>query len=248
MKILIADDEELIRFTLRDMIEKSPLEAEILEASGGRQLIRRFRREKPDLVLADIRMPGCSGLEAMEELRDEEGHWIILTGHADFEYARSALKLGALDYLLKPPSSEELLAALERAEKLLPENKRFPQTDMPGEGGESGESSGSALVDRAVRIIGKRYKEELGIAQVAYDLNVTPNYLSSQFRRHTGKAFTRYITDKRIAAARDLMENSNLNIKEISSGLGYRSSRHFAALFRKETGTSPSDYIRLHRK
>ncbi len=242
MKILIADDEELVRFSLKDMIDKSSLNAEILEASGGRQLIRTFREERPDLVLADIRMPGCSGLEAMKELRDEEGYWIILTGHADFEYARSALKLGALDYLLKPPSPEELLAALRRAEKLLPEPER-EDGDREAE-----ESSGSLLVDRAVRIIDKRYKEELGIAQVAYDLNVTPNYLSSQFRRHTGKAFTRYITEKRMALARDLMENSNLNIKEISSGLGYRSSRHFAALFRRETGESPSDYIKVHRK
>ncbi len=464
MKILIADDEELIRFTVKDMIrESSHRDAELREAPNGRELIAEFRREKPDLVLADIRMPGLSGLEAMEELKDEKAHWIILTGHADFEYARRALKLGAVDYILKPPSLEEIERVLTRVrEQIITEesgNQRqlenslnqiitgstayeyepdlqqkgfwtgwlifldsvldephslevrndvsrklrdhlcsthrlfdrtavvclergslflccFNQTrsdrnlDLPAllnpslqdgvnihiipipgdsdfqifkknwehveQGGwqrliqapgtvqtlmddlpesleefcrkleewitlppddrntgdleelvsltgragtreavilenlkvlypgtgettiagilENSEHSllppdgtRPVLVDQAVRIIQDHFNEEIGIAQIAYRLKVTPNYLSSLFRKHTGVPFTKFITDKRMERSVTLLKETNLNIKEIASEVGYRSSRHFSAVFRQEVGCSPTDYIRNYR-
>ena len=109
MTLLIADDEQLIRFSIRDMIKESGLDfSEIREAASGNQIIEMCRERTPDLALVDIKMPGKSGLEAMEELSDTETLWIILTGHADFEYARKALQLGAEDYLVKPPAPEEL--------------------------------------------------------------------------------------------------------------------------------------------
>ncbi len=353
---------------------------EVKEAGNGRQMIEQFRSFAPDLVLADIRMPGLSGLDAMEELSGERGKWVILTGHSDFEYARRALKLGALDYLLKPPSVEELSRVLMKTRDYLKEERlhdqrilehsltalvndsssyeyedilqeegtwsgwiiTLPEKDSEQEAffdrndfisrarerlcreswgfeksalvnleqgslflcifsknghsfdpardlegfPETGEKigysaltensdfmefsrdwkmaeqklqnsekedqdehggTGSILVDRALRIINRQYREDIGIAQVAYQLEVTPNYLSSQFRKYKGIAFTRFLTIRRLDKAKQLLKSSNMNVKEIASDLGYKSSRHFATVFKQEEGISPTDYIREHR-
>ncbi len=248
MKILIADDEELIRFTLKDMIKEITAKIDlpflsIQEVANGNQLIQKFRKEHPDLVFADIRMPGCTGLEAMEKLKQEKGMWIFLTGHAEFEYAHRALKLGAMDYLLKPPSPAELEKVLSKAWKNL------KTTDMKVEKSDitTHSSLNSPIVEKVIKIILTRFSEDIGIAQIADELDVTPNYLSSLFRKKTGCLFTNYLTSVRMEHAKNLLKTTDLNIKEISSRSGYSSSRHFSTVFRKEYGLSPSKYIAKFR-
>ena len=254
MTLLIADDEELIRFTIKDMISEFSLPFDrICEAANGTELVRLFREESPQMVLADIRMPGISGLDALEELGDErkESVWIILTGHSDFNYARKALRLNVLDYLLKPPSPAELKNALERGIELYRESVHISGLEtnsfVPEEKEFSPENRSALLADQARRLIEEQYDQEIGIAQIAYQLQVTPNYLSSVFHEQTGMKFTRYLTDLRIQKAKALLSTSNQTVKEIAARLGYSSSRYFSGLFRQETGISPTDFMKRYR-
>ena len=115
MKCIIADDEHLVRFSIQDMLEEIADAGllwfeEIRQAVDGQDLLRQVALAQPDLVFADIRMPGLSGLDAIEQGRRLSPHtqWIILTGYAEFDYARRAIALGALDYLLKPASRADI--------------------------------------------------------------------------------------------------------------------------------------------
>ena len=115
MKILIADDEKLIRYSLKSMIEDMKLALEIIgEAGNGQEMIDLVKKRNPDIAFVDIKMPGLSGLEAIKIARDISPHtkWIILTSYSEFDYAKEAISLGAAGYLLKPVSPEELSATI----------------------------------------------------------------------------------------------------------------------------------------
>ena len=118
--VVVAEDEELFR---RELAAATPWEdfgfVLVGEAADGQEALELIRERKPDLVLADIRMPRVDGLALLarvaEELAEDERPLIVLiTGHSEFEYARSALRLGAADYLLKPLDDAELAAVLVR--------------------------------------------------------------------------------------------------------------------------------------
>lgn len=116
-KILIVDDEELERTALRHMLGKDLPELEIIaEARNGIEAVEMAKEYEPDIILMDIKMPGKSGLEAAEEINviNPATKIIMLTAFDRFEYAQSALKVGAVEYLLKPIRSIELKNVLKK--------------------------------------------------------------------------------------------------------------------------------------
>lgn len=126
MKILIADDEYLVRMTLVSMIQEMPHPFGICgEAESGEDLLELLPDCRPDIVLLDLRMPEMGGLEAMRlgKALSPLTQWIILTGFSDFDSARESVKLGAADYLLKPSSAKELEQALLRVAGIVREQR-----------------------------------------------------------------------------------------------------------------------------
>lgn len=116
IKVLIVDDEPKLREGMRTLI---PWEEEgytvVATAANGYEALDKFRELKPGLVMADIRMPGMTGLELIAELRKENPgcHVLILSGYADFEYAKQAISYHIDGYLLKPVDEEELISYLQ---------------------------------------------------------------------------------------------------------------------------------------
>ncbi|MEK3720323.1 response regulator transcription factor [Paenibacillus sp. FSL H8-0034] len=115
IKVLIVDDERMIKMSMRSVIET---EAEgfvvVAEADDGRQAIDLAEYHQPDIIITDIRMSMMDGLALIHELRerDSQAEFIIVSGYADFEYARTALRYHVTDYLLKPINYEQLLSVL----------------------------------------------------------------------------------------------------------------------------------------
>ncbi|MEX2596486.1 MAG: sigma-54 dependent transcriptional regulator [Salibacteraceae bacterium] len=114
-KILIIDDEKPIRSTLRDILEYEKIE--VAEAEDGRKGVEQFKKETYDAVLCDIKMPGMDGIEVLEKLQliDSDVPVIMISGHGTIETAVDALKLGAYDYIQKPPDLNRLLVAVRNA-------------------------------------------------------------------------------------------------------------------------------------
>ncbi|MCM1027553.1 MAG: response regulator [Roseburia sp.] len=113
-RILVADDEAderaLIRFLLQDFEQK----AELLEARNGKEALKLIERKEIDILISDIQMGLMSGLELASKVRETHPDMEILffSGYDDFEYVRSALSLGAVNYILKPVNPEELKRTL----------------------------------------------------------------------------------------------------------------------------------------
>ncbi|HYV18857.1 MAG TPA: sigma-54 dependent transcriptional regulator [Verrucomicrobiae bacterium] len=114
-RILVIDDEEAIRKSLRMVLEYEGYD--MIEAASGPEGIETLRRESPDAVLLDIKMPGMDGMEVLQQARARDAHTPILmvSGHGDIPTAVDALRKGAYDFLEKPLETERVLAALRNA-------------------------------------------------------------------------------------------------------------------------------------
>ncbi|MCI8763033.1 MAG: response regulator transcription factor [Lachnospiraceae bacterium] len=119
---MIIDDEKIVREGICDLIDWNA-EGYRLVPGGkdGREGLAGILRYQPDLVLVDIKMPGITGLELIQEARKQgfQGHFIILTGYSEFEYAKTAISMGVEGYLLKPVDEDELLGYVRRIRKKL---------------------------------------------------------------------------------------------------------------------------------
>jgi two-component system LytT family response regulator len=116
--VLIVDDEVHARDRLREVLERDPTVTRLLEAENGVEAVAMIRRERPDLVLLDVQMPGLTGLDVIETVGAPLMPITVFITAFD-QHAVRAFELHALDYVLKPYSDERLEAALSRARSRL---------------------------------------------------------------------------------------------------------------------------------
>ena len=116
-RVLVADDEESIRFVLRETLEEAG--HQVVEAASGDQALALLAAERFAMAFLDIRMPGPSGLEILEQIRatGSDTAVVIITAQSTFENAVEAMKRGALDYLVKPFGMAEVLALAQKAQR-----------------------------------------------------------------------------------------------------------------------------------
>jgi two-component system response regulator AtoC len=114
-KILVVDDEHLIRWSLEQNLKKQGYE--VIMAGTGEDALQMAREHQPDLVLLDIQLPGISGIEVLEKIKefDEDIIVIMLTAHGGLETAVNAMRLGAYDYVSKPFNLDELTIIIRKA-------------------------------------------------------------------------------------------------------------------------------------
>ena len=114
MRVIIADDHRIVREGLKLILAHDPSISIVAEVSDGVELLHVLESTEADVVLLDVRMPSCSGLEVLERLHAAKAsvRVIILSMYDDPAHVRRAIELGASGYLLKSVSREELLGAL----------------------------------------------------------------------------------------------------------------------------------------
>src|SRR5207253_4740885 len=114
-KILVVDDERLVRWSLRQKCEEWGYH--VLEADAAEPALKLAQNESPDLVLLDVRLPDLSGLEVLEQLRrnGDARAVIMITADPQLDDVKTALKLGAYDFVGKPLDFDELHVAIKNA-------------------------------------------------------------------------------------------------------------------------------------
>ncbi|CAM4189062.1 response regulator [Lederbergia lenta] len=124
-RLLIVDDEQIVREGLKAILSNNFPELEIKEAKNGKVALEMAELFMPDLVLMDIKMPKMSGLEAIRLMNEKNPHikFIMITAYAEFEYAKSAIMLGVKDYLLKPSKATEVVQTVSRVISQINEEK-----------------------------------------------------------------------------------------------------------------------------
>lgn len=117
LKVFLVEDEIVVRESIRQMIPWMKFGFELCgEAGDGEMALPLIQRQKPDVVITDIRMPFMDGLELSRLVKKDlpETKIVIISGYHDFEYAKTAISIGVEQYLLKPVSRQEFLGVLKK--------------------------------------------------------------------------------------------------------------------------------------
>ncbi|HNY01703.1 MAG TPA: response regulator transcription factor [Bacteroidales bacterium] len=116
MNILVADDHPIVREGIRQILSTLPEVTSIDEAWKGDQAMQKIKTEKYDLIILDITMPGLSGIDILQQIRDRniKTNVLVLSFHPEEQYAIHALKMGAAGYLTKDTASDELIMAMKK--------------------------------------------------------------------------------------------------------------------------------------
>ena len=252
MRILIVDDEHIVRKGMKAIIEKADPEWEVVgQEADGSGALRFMKKEVPDVLITDIRMSAIDGIQLAKTAREKWPEMIILivSGYGEFEYAKEAVRFGALDYLLKPTAPAELIRVLKNAENVM-QNRKSAQVEemlrqeMAAEQKEDSEENRKhRLVEDAITYMMHHYNQELTTRDMAEILHLNSNYFCDLFKKETGFTFLEYLTKIRITAAREILRKRvNVKTYEVASMVGYSDSRYFSRLFKNTTGMTPSEY------
>lgn len=137
LKLVIADDERVIRQSLYTMIDWEALGITVVGlCQNGVEAYEAILDEYPDLVLTDIKMPGLTGLELIAKAHEAQldTRFVILSGYADFEFAKEAMRYGVRHYLLKPTNPEQVTKIMSEARDLCYADRRSRQARGDGSG------------------------------------------------------------------------------------------------------------------
>ena len=234
-RMVIADDEEIVRNGIRDTIDWQSLGITVTDCVGdGEALYRAALASRADIVMADIRMPVLDGLAAIERIRKELPgcECIIFTAYEDFSYARKALELGVMAYITKPVLKEEVIEKAQTAMKRLKKRGRTETEAVPDESGPIGR----------IRRYVQSHLSSVSLLKAADHMQMNPAYLSRYFKEKTGENFVDYCKAVKLEKARRLLRETNMKIYEIAYELGYSNAQHFSTVFRENEGMTPLEY------
>ncbi len=248
-QVYIVDDAVLTRKALVMTMPWDQWECVVVgSADDGDRAFYEIREMRPDLVITDIRMVRVSGLEMIRRCREEgiETQFIIISGYNEFEYAKAALKMEVVDYILKPIDDEELRAAVLKARERI-EELRAGRADRRDREERSlaleyDENKLNAYMRQALEYVRQNYGKDLSIREVAGHLSISESYLAKLFKVEVKMTFLEYLTRVRMRRAMELMKDKSMPIYEIAERVGYKDYRYFSATFKKLSGVGPKEY------
>ncbi|MDF3004959.1 MAG: DNA-binding response regulator [Oscillospiraceae bacterium] len=246
LKIVVVEDEELVRRGIVLAVDWAALDCAIVgEATNGEDGITEVERYNPDIIITDIKMPKMDGLEMVRQLRERgnTANIIILTAYSSFAYAQSAIKLGAVDYLLKPFHDSDL----EQAIKRIVSNKSEDTAEYEPSScvRKVSQTAKSKYVMQALNFIAQNYGDpEITAGSIANSLNISNSHLNHIFKKETAYTISAYITNYRLHAAMQMLHDCRNRVYEVTERVGYRDIAYFSSTFKKAVGMSPSEYQR----
>ena len=241
MKLLIADDEAVIRRGMERMISSFQYDFEILTARDGAEALEVIRNHKPQLILADINMPHINGLDMISQARElvPESKIIIISGYHEFDYAQKAMELKVSEYLLKPVKEAQLRSVLQKACA----SYRQRQQELKLLNMLAPQESADIIAQMIEEMKQKFSDESLCLQVLAEKFHVSQSYLSRGLKQRIGMGFSDYLNSLRLEKAKLLLLSSiNLTILEVSLQAGFSSQHYFCRVFRQTEGVSPTEY------
>lgn len=243
VKLLIADDEEVIRRSVAKYIKlHTDRFDKIYEAENGQEAIDMLVQYQPDILLLDVQMPVKNGIDVMREAERAGLNpiVIILSGYDEFKYAQQALHFGAKEYLLKPTRGSDILECLNKlADEFLEEDRQASE--------EAGVQT-NQLVERAVEYIKEHYMENITLNEVAEKVGISSGYLSTLFNQNLQCGFIDYLNGVRIERACCYLEQNYFKTYEIAYRVGFRDEKYFSKVFKKLKGMTPKEYRGLKKE
>lgn len=256
-KLLIVEDEDLIRRGLIYSVDWRAMDcSEILEAADGREAVEQIETHEPDIVIMDINIPFLNGLEVLEQTQKQHGYSaVILTGYAEFEYARRALEVGAVRFLLKPVDFQALAEAIEGAKESRRRRLAYREYQKAKSGLRSldllaavhRDAPASDPVQKILEQVERCYADKLTLHDLAGELHYSETFLIRKFKEEMKIGFSEYLARYRIQKAMSLLRETRKSTEMIAEECGFLNAKYFNTVFRKHVGCSPREYAKLAR-
>ena len=239
IRLIIADDEEIIRDGLNTLISGLGLGISVIgKAENGLEALELMKEFHPEIVLMDINMPKLNGLDSIKEIRNlyPDTIIIIISGYDTFDFAQKAIEFGVFRYLLKPLDIEELADTLAEAKAELMGEKVVAKNEK--------NQTSHDIVFTVLDYIQNNFSDnELSLANLASTYHISSSHLARMIKEKTGSTFTEYITDTRMNHAKHYLSNyPELTIAAIAEKTGFSSQHYFSRAFKTYTGMSPNSY------
>ena len=234
LKILIVDDEYYVRASIINRIRWEELGfLPPREAESGVEALEIMKTESFHVVITDVRMPVLDGLAFISAAREKYGcedtWFIVMSGYAEFEYARAAVRLHVQDFLLKPVNVEELSSLL---------SSRLMGQAEPGDAEED------ERIARVKAYVEANLREDLHLSSIAAAMYISPTYLSALFRKRTGVTLSAFIENARVEYAKTLLMTPGLSVSDVTQLARYNDQAYFSRIFKRATGMSPKTWQR----
>ena len=226
-KVLIVDDESPVREAVKLLGEWERFGVKaVLEAKNGLEAKALIEQERPALILSDIQMPHCDGIELMEWVHDHasSSKLVVLTGYDEYSYMRRAIQYGSFDYLLKPIDPDVLNDTLSRA--------------LAGVMTESSEDP----IAQIGTYIEQHFAEELSLQGMSERFYLSREYISRRFKQQYGVNLSEYVLTIRMNEAKRLLETSRQRIYEVAQAVGFSDDKYFRKVFKKHVGVTPNEF------
>ncbi len=255
MRLLIVDDEPI---AVQGIIEGVDMDRlgfdEVFSAGSYAEAVQILSERQIDLAICDIEMPDENGISLLEWINSHspDTETIILSCHDEFNYARQAMHLRCLEYVLKPVRYEVLTEVLERVIKLIGEKRR--QNVMTEYGRQYINSlkqeepaSTADTVEKVAAYIDTHLDEALSVNALAGMAFMSADHLTRSFKKRYQKTVSEYILQKRIQLAKELLRDGRLTVTMVAGKVGFGSYSHFTEQFKKCEGITPREFQRREK-
>lgn len=250
--VLVIDDSPDELSLLTEYLREARLR--LIVAFDGREGYQKACAMQPDLVLLDVRMPRTDGFAACRLLkadpRTADIPVIFLSGANELDVRLQGLSLGAVDYISKPFSPEEVIARvgihldLHRRLRSAAASAPAPAAEAAGEAPPALNSTVAAAMD----ILQRDLANPPSLQELAHQVGTNEKRLTELFRAATGLPVFTWLREERVLLACRLLAESALDIQQIADQVGYGSASNFTTMFRERMGVTPRDYRQARRE
>lgn len=241
--VLLVDDEPVVLAMEKKIIRENLSDFEIIgEKFTVKSAIELYNTKRPDIILTDIRMPGCTGIELIKyimETKNNESVILAVSGYTDFKYVHDAFTLGVYDYLLKPLEPAKIVEVFQKLKESLDEKKEKPSV--------APDCHSASEEHHRVTLICKYIEENLdkdnSIVNICSKFGISQPQLSKLYKQWLGKTYNEYLTEARITEAKRLiLQPDALLVGEVAEKVGFKDQFYFSKVFKSYTGYTPRDY------
>lgn len=246
MKLLIAEDEHLIRKWLSNALDFQELNIDdVYFAEDGEEAYKLIKEHEPDIVLTDINMPKMNAFELFEATKSIAYRKIILSGYDEFINAKRAMQYGVEDFLVKPIDLVELrkcfvklLYDIHQTEKTF-DSLEKNEFDILGEV----RYSRDVVTNQVLEWIKEHYAEKFTTQDLATALNYSESYIYQKIKKHLEMSLNEYINRYRIKMATNyLMKEPELRLYEVANFVGFNDPKYFNQVFKKYMGITVTQF------
>jgi two-component system, response regulator YesN len=246
MRLLIVDDGHYIVEYIKHLLDWKKFGIDAVETTTNSIKAKEILDQTQiDILITDIRMPEVTGIDLLQHINKKNLRTksVILSGYSDFEYAQKALRLGAVDYLLKPIDKDQMETTVKKLIKTIDKND-FEIIQDIAENEKDTELPKNNIINIIQAYVDDHLDNNLSLDDLGRLVYLHPVYLSKLYKQETGENLSNYISRKRLEKASRLLTDSNLHVNDISVLVGYKKTQYFIKLFKDQYGDTPQQYRR----